>query len=80
MIDKTAALKATRAAPRVRRIVVVLILTLLIIPVGIVAVGSGTGLIPLPYEMFVLAERMPFVFRAHMVTSAIALLLSLIHI
>ncbi|MBK9078602.1 MAG: DUF2306 domain-containing protein [Hyphomicrobium sp.] len=75
MIDKTAALKATRAAPRVRRIVVVLILTLLIIPVGIVAVGSGTGLIPLPYEMFVLAERMPFVFRAHMVTSAIALLL-----
>jgi hypothetical protein len=40
-----------------------------------VAVGSGTGLVPLPYEMFMLAERMPLLFRAHMITSAFALLL-----
>ncbi|MEQ1672322.1 MAG: DUF2306 domain-containing protein [Hyphomicrobium sp.] len=44
--------------------------------VGLVAIGSGTGLIPLPYEMFVLAERMVFVFKAHMVTGAIVLMLA----
>lgn len=53
----------------------VVIVTLLIIAVSLVALGSGSGLIPLPYEMFVLTERMPFVFSAHMLTSAIALLL-----
>ena len=42
---------------------------------SVVAIGSGTGLIPLPYEMFVLAERMPVVFKAHMISSAFALLL-----
>ena len=46
------------------------------IAVGVVAIGSGTGLIALPFEMFVLAEKMPFVFRAHMVTSAVALMLA----
>ena len=50
-------------------------MTLLIIPVGLVAIGSGTGVIPLPYEMFLLAERMPVIFRAHMVTAAVTLLL-----
>jgi Predicted membrane protein (DUF2306) len=43
--------------------------------VSLVAIGSGTGLIPLPYEMFVLATRMPVIFKAHMVSSAGALLL-----
>lgn len=42
---------------------------------SLVALGSGSGLIPLPYEMFVLTERMPIVFSAHMLTSALALLL-----
>lgn len=32
-------------------------------------------MIALPYEMFLLAKRMPLLFRAHMLTSAIALLL-----
>jgi hypothetical protein len=53
-----------------------LIIVLLIVPVGLIAIGSGTGLIPLPYEMFLLAGRMPIIFRAHMVTSALALLLA----
>ena len=48
---------------------------LLSIAVGLVAIGSGTGLIALPYEMFVLAERMPVIFRLHMVSAAAALLL-----
>ena len=41
-----------------------------------VAIGSGTGLIALPYEMFELAGRAPILFPAHMVTSALALLLA----
>lgn len=45
-------------------------------PVGVVALGSGFGIIPLPFEMFVLAESMPVIFRAHMVTAAFALLLA----
>lgn len=45
-------------------------------PVGVVALGSGFGIIPLPFEMFVLAENMPMIFRAHMVTAAFALLLA----
>lgn len=51
-------------------------MALLIVPVGIVAIASGTGLIALPFEMFELTERMPFIFRAHMITSATALLLA----
>lgn len=58
------------------RIVIALILVLLIIPAGLIAVGSGLGLVPLPYEMFLLAERMPLIFKIHMVTGAIVLLLA----
>lgn len=43
--------------------------------VAVVAAGSGLGLIPLPFEMFELATRVPVVFRLHMLSSALALLL-----
>lgn len=49
---------------------------LLSVAVAVVALGSGTGYVALPYEMFLLAEDMPVIFRAHMVTSAFALLLA----
>ena len=45
-------------------------------PVGLVAIGSGTGLIALPYEMFELARRAPILFPTHMLSSALALLLA----
>jgi Predicted membrane protein (DUF2306) len=51
------------------------VLIALIIGVGFVAIGSGTGLILLPFEMHVLAERLPGLFQTHMVASAAALLL-----
>lgn len=38
--------------------------------------GSGTGVVPLPYEMFLLAERVPLVFHAHMISGAVVLLLA----
>ncbi|MEQ1715866.1 MAG: DUF2306 domain-containing protein [Hyphomicrobium sp.] len=51
------------------------IIALLIIPVGIVALLSGLGLVRLPYEMFLLNERIPLLFGTHMAASALALLL-----
>ena len=44
-------------------------------PVGVIALMSGLGLVRLPYEMFLLAERAPIIFRLHMAASALALLL-----
>jgi hypothetical protein len=43
--------------------------------VGVVALGSGSGLIALPFEMWLVDQRLPVVFRIHMLASAIVLLL-----
>ena len=43
---------------------------------GLIALGSGAGLIALPYEMFELAARIPTLFHLHMLSGAGALLLS----
>ncbi len=58
------------------RALILLIIGFLVIPVGAVAIGSGTGLIPLPFEMFELAGRAPILFPAHMLSSAMALLIA----
>jgi Predicted membrane protein (DUF2306) len=60
----------------VLRIAILLLIIGLIIPVSLVAIGSGTGLIALPYQMFELAGRAPILFPIHMVSSAMALLLA----
>lgn len=49
---------------------------LLIVAVALVALGSGLGLVALPFEMFVLAGEIPLIFHAHMITAALALLLA----
>lgn len=59
----------------ITRIAILFITIVLILPVGLVALGSGTGWIALPYEMFELARRAPLFFPAHMIASALALLL-----
>jgi len=60
----------------ISRVVILFITIVLILPVGLVALGSGTGWIALPYEMFELARRAPSLFPAHMIASALALLLA----
>jgi len=73
------ALVAARFGLRARlllRVTILLIIGCLVIPVGTVAIGSGTGLIALPYEMFELAGRAPILFPAHMLSSALALLIA----
>jgi hypothetical protein len=68
--------RAATRLPFVLRIAILFISIVLIIPVGLIAIGSGTGLIALPYEMFELARRAPILFPAHMVSAALALLLA----
>jgi uncharacterized membrane protein len=63
-------------AARLARGAITVITLLLSIAIALVALGSGTGIIPLPYEMFRLREEVPLIFSAHMVTSAVALLLA----
>jgi hypothetical protein len=85
MTDTVMTAATTAMPPRERRagvashgvrIAILFIPVVLIMPVGLVAIGSGTGLIALPYEMFELARRAPTIFPTHMLSSALALLLA----
>lgn len=42
--------------------------------VALIAIGSGVGRIALPFEMWLVDQRLPVVFRLHMVASGLALL------
>ena len=48
---------------------------LLSIPVGLTALGAGTGLLSLPYELFVVKQRIPWLFACHSIASGLALML-----
>lgn len=52
-----------------------LILLVLSFPVGLFAIGTAAGLLPLPYELSLVDQRLPVLFRAHMLSSGLALLL-----
>ena len=47
----------------------------LVLAVGGMAVWSSAGYVKLPYELFVLQQRLPAVFRIHMAASGLALIL-----
>ena len=47
----------------------------LAIPTGIVALTQGAGLMPLPFNLQVVVERLPGIFQIHMLASGAALLL-----
>ena len=59
------------------RVVVLLgfIVALLGLPAALVALALGFGLLPLPYQLFVVLQRLPIVFPLHMVASGLALIL-----
>lgn len=48
---------------------------LLAVPTGFVAMTQGLGAIPLPYNLFVVDQRLPGIFKLHMLASGAALLL-----
>lgn len=56
-------------------LVVAVIFTLLAILVAFTALGAGFGWLLLPYELFVIKERLPVIFTIHMFASGTTLLL-----
>ena len=73
MTDRAAALPHPLAALTVRAALALGVALCVI--VAIVALGSGSGRIALPFEMSLVDQRLPVVFRIHMISSAIVLLL-----
>ena len=57
------------------KVVFALIVFLLATPVALVALALGFGLLPLPYELFLVREKLPWAFPLHMVASGLALIL-----
>jgi hypothetical protein len=53
----------------------VLIASLLVVPVTATALAAGFGLLPLPFELFRVLQRLPTVFPLHMIASGLALIL-----
>jgi hypothetical protein len=62
-------------AARAPRLAVICGVLLLAVPTGVVAVSQGIGAIALPYNLFLVDERLPGIFKLHMVASGGALLL-----
>lgn len=53
-----------------------LVVTLgLVVPTAVVAIAEGAGALELPFNLFVVDERLPIVFRLHMLASGAALAL-----
>jgi hypothetical protein len=52
-----------------------LILLVLVFPVVLAALGTAAGLLQLPYELWLVDQRLPVLFRVHMATAGLALLL-----
>lgn len=57
------------------RLAVICLVLLLAVPTGFIAMRQGLGAIPLPYNLFVVDQRLPGIFKLHMLASGAALLL-----
>jgi hypothetical protein len=57
------------------RLAVICLVLLLAVPTGFVALSQGLGAIALPYNLFVVDQRLPGIFKLHMLASGGALLL-----
>jgi len=55
--------------------ILALIASLLVIPVALVAIALGLGLLQLPYELVMVLQRRPIAFPLHMIASGLALIL-----
>ena len=62
-------------AGRTPRLAAICGVLLLAVPTGVVAVSQGVGIIRLPYNLFLVDERLPGIFKLHMLASGAALLL-----
>jgi hypothetical protein len=67
-----------RRMPSAAAVVLAITLCLLVLPAALVAITLGLGLRPLPYELFLVLQRLPWVFPLHMTASGLSLILILI--
>jgi hypothetical protein len=56
-------------------VLVALIVLFLWLPAALVAIALGLGVLPLPYDLFVVLQRLPVIFPLHMAASGAALIL-----
>jgi hypothetical protein len=59
----------------IRRVGIVFIICALTLPIGFAALASGTGVLRLPYPLFVLLQRQPMMFPAHMIAAGLSLMI-----
>jgi hypothetical protein len=62
-------------AARSPRLAVICGVLLLAVPTGVVAIMQGSGGIALPYNLFLVDQRLPGIFKVHMLASGASLLL-----
>ncbi len=56
------------------RVAIAAVVSTLAVPVALVAILEGAGAIPLPFNLHVVAVRVPVMFQLHMLTAGLALL------
>lgn len=57
------------------RLALIFLVLLLAVPTALVAIAEGAALMPLPFNLFLVDERLPGIFKLHMLASGAALLL-----
>ena len=67
--------RARRRVSQTPRLAVISLVLLLAIPTGVIAVAEGAALLPLPFNLFLVDQRLPGIFKLHMLASGAALLL-----
>jgi hypothetical protein len=71
----TTARPAGEFVSRAPRALVLVALLVLALPTGLVAVGEGAGSLALPFNLFLVDQELPGIFKLHMLASGAALLL-----
>ncbi len=66
---------ARRGPLPVTAAILALIVALLVVPVALIAIALGLGLLQLPYELMLVLQRRPVALPLHMVASGLALIL-----
>jgi hypothetical protein len=67
--------RARRLAFQTPRLAVIFLVLLLAVPTAIVALAEGAALLPLPFNLFLVDQRLPGIFKLHMFASGGAMLL-----
>jgi hypothetical protein len=67
--------RGRRLVAQTPRLAVIFLVLLLAVPTGVIAVAEGAALLPLPYNLFLVDERLPGIFKLHMLASGAAMLL-----